>query len=104
MIRRIVLLAAALGVLKLAVLFAHAALAVQFLIAAGLAAAWLLTLLVKPFGQCWLCRGKGNLRRPGSRRAPVCPLCHGMKRRQRTGSKTVHRVRRQVVAHWRGAR
>ena len=104
MIRRIVLLAAALAVLKLAVLFTHAALVIQFLIAAGLVAVWVLTLLVKPFGRCWLCGGKDNLRRPGSSRAPVCPLCHGMKRRQRTGSKAVHRVRRQVAAHWRGAR
>ena len=62
------------------------------------------SLLVHPFGRCWLCRGKGNIRRKGSRRAPKCPLCKGARRRQRIGSRTVHRIRRQVAAHWRGPR
>ena len=75
-----------------------------FLILAGLAAAWVLSLLVHPFGRCWLCRGKGNIRRKGRRRAPKCPLCKGARRRQRLGSRTVHRIRRQVAAHWRGTR
>ena len=75
-----------------------------FLIAFGLAAAWVLSLLVHPFGRCWLCGGKGNIRRKGSRRAPKCPLCKGLKRRQRLGSRTVHRIRRQVTSNWRGPR
>ena len=75
-----------------------------FLIAVAVVTIWVLSLLVHPFGRCWLCRGKGNLRRKGRRRAPKCPLCKGMKRRQRLGSKTVHRIRRQVAAHWRGPR
>jgi hypothetical protein len=75
-----------------------------FLILFAAAAAWVASLLVHPFGRCWRCRGKGNLRRKGRRRAPVCPACHGARRRQRTGSKTVHRIRRQVAAHWRGPR
>jgi hypothetical protein len=73
-----------------------------FLIISGLAALWVASLLVHPFGRCWLCRGKGNLRRKGRRRAPKCPLCKGARRRQRTGSRTVHRIRRQVTAHWKG--
>jgi hypothetical protein len=75
-----------------------------FLICFAIAVVWVLSLLVKPFGRCWLCHGKGNIRRKGSRRAPVCPLCKGLKRRQRLGSRAVHRIRRQVAAHWRGAR
>ena len=76
-----------------------------FLILSGLAAAWVLSLLVHPFGRCWLCRGKGNIRRKGSRRAPKCRAVQGRSaRRQRTGSRTVHRIRRQVAAHWRGQR
>jgi hypothetical protein len=75
-----------------------------FLILFAIAAAWVLSLIVHPFGRCWLCRGKGNLRRKRSRRAPVCPLCHGARRRQRFGSRTVHKIRRQVAAHWRGPR
>ena len=48
-----------------------------FLILAGLAAAWVLSLLVHPFGKCWLCRGKGNIRRKGRRRAPKCRAVQG---------------------------
>jgi hypothetical protein len=72
-----------------------------FLIVFVLAAAWVLSLLVHPFGRCWWCFGRGNVRRKGRRRAPKCPLCKGMRRRQRLGSRTVHRIRRQVTSHWR---
>ncbi|MGH3218961.1 MAG: hypothetical protein ACRDPY_09685 [Streptosporangiaceae bacterium] len=78
--------------------------AAHILIGFAAAAVWAGSLLVKPFGRCWLCGGKGNIRRKGSRRAPKCPLCKGRGRRQRTGSRTVHRTRRQVAAHWRGQR
>ncbi len=74
------------------------------LIVFALAAVWVASLLVHPFGRCWLCGGKGNIRRKRRRRAPKCPLCKGARRRQRTGSRTVHRIRRQVAAHWRGRR
>jgi hypothetical protein len=75
-----------------------------FLIISGLAVLWVGSLLVHPFGRCWRCRGKGNLRRKGRRKAPKCWLCKGLGRRQRTGSRMVHRIRRQVAAHWRGPR
>ena len=77
---------------------------VHILIGFAVAALWVLSLLVHPFGRCWLCGGKGNLRRKGSRRAPKCWACKGIGRRQRLGSRTVHRIRRQVAAHWRGQR
>jgi hypothetical protein len=77
---------------------------ITFLIMFAAVAVWIGSLLVHPFGRCWLCRGKGNIRRKGRRRAPKCPLCHGLRRRQRLGSRTVHRIRRQVAAHWRGVR
>ena len=73
-----------------------------FLIVFAAAALWAASLLVRPFGRCWLCGGRGNIRHRG--RAPKCPLCKGMRRRQRFGSRTVHRIRRQVAAHWRGVR
>ena len=72
--------------------------AVHILIAFAIAAAWIASLYVKPFGKCWRCGGKGNLHRKGSRRAPVCPRCKGMKRGQRLGSRTVHRTVRMVRA------
>jgi len=74
-----------------------------FLALFAVAALSVLSLLVRPFGKCWRCRGKGNIRK-GRRRAPKCWACKGLRRRQRLGSKTVHRVRRQVAAHWRGPR
>lgn len=68
------------------------------LIAFAIAAAWIASLYLKPFGKCWRCGGRGNLHRKGRRRAPVCPLCKGRKRRQRTSSRTVHRAVRMVRA------
>ena len=81
--RRVVLLAVALGVLKLAVLFDRASLTVQFLAAAGLVTAWLASLYFKPFGACWRCGGRGNIVRKGKRKAPKCWACKGIGRRQR---------------------
>ena len=66
----------------------------HILIAFAVAVAWLLSLYAKPFGKCWRCRGRGNLK--GRRK--VCPRCHGMKRGQRLGSRTVHRTVRMVRA------
>lgn len=68
----------------------------------GLGVFWVLTLLVKPFGACWACGGKGV--RVHGRRARRCWLCKGKGRRQRTGSRTVHRIRRHAVAGWRARR
>jgi hypothetical protein len=68
-----------------------------FLITTGLAVFWVLSLLVHPFGRCPLCWGARV-----SRRGRRCALCKGHGRRQRAGSRTVHRIRRQVAAHWRG--
>jgi hypothetical protein len=73
-----------------------------FLIASGLAVAWLVSLYVHPFGRCIACRGKRV--RVHGRRARRCRMCGGSGRRQRLGSRTVHRIRRQVAAHWRGPR
>jgi hypothetical protein len=75
---------------------------VTFLTGFGVAVFWVLSLLVRPFGRCLLCRG-GRVRVRG-RKARKCRLCKGLGRRQRLGSRTVHRVRRQVAAHWRGPR
>lgn len=73
-----------------------------FLILAGIVVLWLASLYFKPFGRCPACFGRRVRTRSG--RARKCRLCKGHGRRQRTGSRTVHRVRRQVAAHWRGAR
>jgi hypothetical protein len=60
-------------------------------------AAWVGSLYLRPFGRCWSCHGQGTIRR-GRRRVAVCPACHGLKRAQRFGSRTVHRLARQLRA------
>jgi hypothetical protein len=73
-----------------------------FLILFAAAVLWTASLLVHPFGRCFWCRGQRVRVRGGRTRR--CHLCGGSGRRQRLGSKTAHRVRRQVAAHWRGQR
>ena len=75
---------------------------IHVLIGAGVVTAWVLSLYFRPFGRCLLCRG-GRVRVRG-RRVRRCRLCKGLGRRQRLGSRTVHRIGRQVAAHWREPR
>jgi hypothetical protein len=77
---------------------------ITFLVVSGVAAAWVLSLLARPFSRCRLCRGTGVRVRKKQRRARKCWLCRGRGRRQRLGSRAAHRVRRQVTAHWRDPR
>jgi hypothetical protein len=70
--------------------------AVHILEAFGGFVTWVGSLCVKPFGRCWRCGGRGNIRR--GNRAPACPRCHGARRQQRLGSRTVHRAVRMVRA------
>jgi hypothetical protein len=64
-------------------------------------AVWLLTLLVHPFGKCWRCRGKRMIVVRGRRKARRCWACKGVGRRQRIGSRIVHRARRAAMSAWR---
>jgi hypothetical protein len=75
--------------------------AAHVLIGAGVVVLWLASLYFKPFGRCPACWG-GRVRT--GKRTRKCRLCKGRGRHQRLGSRTVHRIRRQVTAHWRGAR
>jgi len=67
---------------------------------------WLLSLKAKPFGACWACRGKGvRVKKRGRRsKARKCWLCKGKRRRQRIGSRTVHRVWGAAAEGWRNRR
>jgi hypothetical protein len=62
---------------------------------------WVLSLRVKPFGRCIACRGKGVRVSKRRRKARKCWLCKGKRRRQRLGSRTVHRVWGAAAAGWR---
>ena len=59
------------------------------------AAVWAGSLYLRPFGRCPRCMGAGTVRR-GKHRVVVCPRCHGQRRAQRPGSRTVHRLARSV--------
>jgi DnaJ-class molecular chaperone len=74
----------------------------HILIAAAVLAAWVVFLYVSPFGRCGRCRGRGVVIR--GRRASKCPRCHGARRQQRPGSRTVHRAVRMVRAERERAR
>ena len=70
----------------------------HFLIGFAVVGLWVLSLWVHPFGRCPRCRGKrmvirGTKRKPRPKR---CWLCNGVGRRQRPGSRTVHRTVRKI--------
>lgn len=73
------------------------------LLIVAILAAWVVTLLLKPFGRCWLCRGKRVriVKHRRKARARKCWACKGVGRRQRLGSRTVHRIRRTAMSAWR---
>jgi hypothetical protein len=73
------------------------------LVAFAIFAAWIVSLWLHPFGKCPRCRGrrvviKGK-RRANAKRPPKpvqCRVCKGIGRRQRPGSRTVHRTVRRI--------
>ena len=73
-----------------------------FLLVLVVLVVWVASLVVHPFGKCWACGGQGVHARKGRRKAKArtCWLCKGKRRRQRFGSKRVHRIRRAAVAGW----
>jgi hypothetical protein len=66
------------------------------LIAGALAALWLLSLWLKPFAACWRCGARGHCKSMWTGRRIVCPRCDGLRRRQRTGSRLLHRIVRDI--------
>ena len=69
-----------------------------FLIGCAIIAAWVLSLWLHPFGACPRCRGRRVIVKGTGRktRARHCPACKGVGRRQRPGSRTVHRTVRRI--------
>jgi hypothetical protein len=72
----------------------------HFLAGFAVLTVWVLSLYVHPFGKCPRCRGRRVVMRSSSgkrrRRPKRCWLCKGAGRRQRPGSKTVHRTIRRI--------
>jgi hypothetical protein len=67
------------------------------LIAFVVLAAWVVSLYLHPFGRCPRCRGRRMVIRGRRKPRPVrCWLCKGVGRRQRPGSRTVHRTVRKI--------
>jgi hypothetical protein len=58
-------------------------------------AVWAGWLYLRPFGPCPKCKGTGHIKR-GPRRRPVGPRCTGLRRDQRRGSRTIHRLARRI--------
>ncbi len=75
-----------------------------FLLTVAVIAVWLLSLYLRPFGDCPRCRGHGHItrgkpkagRKPKPPKVTTCPRCKGAARRQRTGSRTLHQLGRRV--------
>jgi len=63
-----------------------------FLIGCGLAACWVVSLYLWPFGPCAKCSGSGRNAGSNRKRFGECKRCGGSGRRQRLGSKAVHRT------------
>jgi hypothetical protein len=67
------------------------------LISLAILAVWLLSLWVHPFGKCHRCRGRRMVIKGKKRPRPVqCRVCKGIGRRQRIGSRTLHRTVRRI--------
>ncbi len=68
------------------------------LIGFAVIAVWVLSLWLHPFGHCPRCKGKRMVMK-GSKRRPrpvQCRKCKGVGRRQRPGSRLLHRTVRRV--------
>ena len=70
-----------------------------FLIGCGLLIAWAVSLYLWPFGPCRRCSGSGTSRGSNRKRFGDCGRCGGTRRRQRLGSKTVHRIVRDTIKY-----
>jgi hypothetical protein len=78
-----------------------------FLIGLAVLVLWAGSLWAKPFGRCPRCRGRRVTTRKNMRSRPVsrpCWLCGGIGRRQRIGSRTVHRAVRFLRAYYHRSR
>jgi hypothetical protein len=65
---------------------------------------WVFSLYVHPFTGCGACGGSGLNKGSTGKRFGMCKSCGGSRRKQRLGSKTLHRWARTAAAEWRRTR
>ena len=75
-----------------------------FLISFAVLVLWIASLWAHPFGRCHRCHGRrvvirGARRKGKAPRARTCKACKGIGRRQRPGSRTLHRAVRYLAAY-----
>lgn len=68
-----------------------------FLIGCGLLICWAVSLYFWPFAPCRRCSGKGTNAGSNRKRFGDCKRCGGTRKRQRLGSRTVHRMVRDTI-------
>ena len=66
--------------------------ALVVLVALIAAVVWLGSLYVHPFTRCSTCKGSGVTKRSTGKRFGLCKACGGTRRRQRFGSRALHRA------------
>lgn len=76
------------------------------LVLAGLVAlgAWTVSLYAHPFTKCGRCGGSGVNKGSSGKRYGLCKACGGSRRKQRLGSKTLHRWIQSAASEWRRQR
>jgi hypothetical protein len=74
------------------------------LIGLGALAAWAISLYVHPFTRCGRCSGTGVNKGSSGKRFGLCKACGGSRRKQRFGSKTLHRWVQSGSSEWRRQR
>lgn len=68
------------------------------------ALAWLVSLYIHPFTQCGRCSGTGLNKGSTGKRWGTCKACGGSRRKQRLGSRTLHRWIRSMKSEWQRTR
>ncbi len=66
--------------------------------------AWLVSLYVYPFTGCGRCHGTGLNKGSNGKRFGTCKRCGGSRRRQRIGSRALHRWVRSTKSEWQRTR
>ena len=70
------------------------------LVGLGALGAWALSLYAHPFGPCRKCKATGVNKGSGGKRFGVCKACGGSRRKQRLGSRTLHRWIQSASSEW----